>query len=338
MKLSIITTIYQAEKTLPRLLDSMMAVKSKDIQFFLLDNGSTDGSLEICKNYASRDSRFVIHHLDENIGYIRARNLGLEIVDCDYVGFSDSDDYLNPNGYDEAIESLYKREYDLLIGAWNIIYEARIIHHYPPFQIGPYDRNKIQEIILPQIFGFLPHRPMLEGFMWKQIFRKKIIDQNKIRFNEELKPYEDMLFNAKVISQCNKILISNNILYNYIVNPQSITAKIFQNYSLHNEYQRRLILFNEFKNIIPDQNCINALANNQIQSILIMIYNAARCYTISKIYKEMREVMNNEHIDFAVSNVSSNTPFSLSIGRRLLQFRCIKILSIIAKLRHFYLS
>ena len=57
MKVSIITTIYKAEKDLPRLLDSMMALKSPELEFFLIDNGSPDRCGEICAEYASRDSR-----------------------------------------------------------------------------------------------------------------------------------------------------------------------------------------------------------------------------------------------------------------------------------------
>ena len=74
MKLSIITTIYKAEKDLPRLLDSMMQQKSPELEFFLIDNGSPDRCGEIAAEYAMRDSRFTLYTIKDNIGYIRARN------------------------------------------------------------------------------------------------------------------------------------------------------------------------------------------------------------------------------------------------------------------------
>ena len=98
MKISIITTVYKAEQDLPRLLDSMMAQKSPGLEFFLIDNGSPDRCGEICREYAKKDPRFTVYTLKENIGYIRARNLGIKVCDGDYVGFCDSDDYLEPGG------------------------------------------------------------------------------------------------------------------------------------------------------------------------------------------------------------------------------------------------
>ena len=98
MKISIITTVYKAEQDLPRLLDSMMAQKAPELEFFLIDNGSPDRCGEICREYAEKDPRFTVYTLEENIGYIRARNLGLEVCDGDYVGFCDSDDFLGGCG------------------------------------------------------------------------------------------------------------------------------------------------------------------------------------------------------------------------------------------------
>ena len=78
MRISIVTTIYKAEKDLPRLLDSMMALRNPDLEFYLIDNGSPDRCGEICAEYARKDSRFFVLTLKENIGYIRARMLGLK--------------------------------------------------------------------------------------------------------------------------------------------------------------------------------------------------------------------------------------------------------------------
>ena len=70
MKISIITTIYKAEKELPRLLDSMMAQKSSELEFFLIDNGSPDKCGEICRDYAKRHGRFKTFTIKDNIGHI----------------------------------------------------------------------------------------------------------------------------------------------------------------------------------------------------------------------------------------------------------------------------
>ena len=83
MKVCIITTVYNAAEDLPRLLNSMMAQKSSELEFFLIDNGSTDNSRSICEEYAKLDNRFKIFIIKENVGYICARNIGIKEVTAD---------------------------------------------------------------------------------------------------------------------------------------------------------------------------------------------------------------------------------------------------------------
>ena len=166
MKVSIITTIYKAEKDLPRLLDSMMALKSPELEFFLIDNGSPDRCGEICAEYAKKDSRFVIRTLKDNIGYIGARNLGLREVDAEYVGFCDSDDFLQPQGYDKAITKLKETDCDLYVSSYvECSGDVHVIRR-PPFDTGIY-RNAELSTLKVQFYGFLPGLSQLKGFVWK---------------------------------------------------------------------------------------------------------------------------------------------------------------------------
>lgn len=278
MKLSIITTVYQSEKDLPRLFESMTALKSPELEFFIINNGSTDGSAKICDTYAKKDSRFRIHTLEKNIGYIGARNLGLKLVDADYIGFCDSDDYLESGGYDKVIELLKAEPCDLYIGAWNKVTSDKHIQKLnSSLQNGRYTGAKIESELYPSFWGFYNSRPMHLGFMWKQVFRLDTIRKARIEFNETLIPCDDLLFNASMILKCNSVIVDNdNILYNYVVNVQSITARMQADINIEKEATLTKNLFERLNEIAPDKICQTALANHILKYICTIISRGSR--------------------------------------------------------------
>ena len=281
MKLSIITTVYKAEQDLPRLLDSMMAQKAPELEFFLIDNGSPDRCGEICREYAAKDPRFTVYTLEENIGYIRARNLGIEVCDGDYIGFCDSDDYLEPGGYDRAVERIRETDCDFYAAAFKTVAADWARVDLLPFAPGLYDREGIRETLLPQLFGHLNCRPMLQGFMWKHIIRRNIVTANGIRFYEPLKPYEDQLFNIDVMKRSRRVCIDDSVIYNYIVNEQSITAKMTVDFDAEAEWQRVRGLYDQ--KLRRSENALEhtALSNQAVWYIYIMALNMVKCARLS---------------------------------------------------------
>ena len=279
MKISIITTVYKAERDLPRLLDSMMAHKSPELEFFLIDNGSPDRCGEICQEYAALDPRFTVCTLKENIGYIRARNLGIEVCNGDYVGFCDSDDYLEPGGYDRAVERLRKTQCDFYITAWRTISSSETIN-FAPYKAGVYSGQEL----LPQAFGPVQGKGMLHGFAWKQIFRRSILTEGQLQFMEELKPYEDQVFNIDMLSRCEIVCVDEQILYNYIVNEQSITAQLASNFDAEAEWNRIEALYREKNARVQEPMHREAMCNQLLQSLYTLALNMVKCkkYTVGK--------------------------------------------------------
>lgn len=276
MKLSIITTVYQAEKDLPRLLDSMMTNKSSELEFLLIDNGSTDESANICAEYSKQDSRFKIHTLKENIGYIRARNLGISIVKADYIGFCDSDDFIENGAYDNIIGKLKKYDCDLIIGGWNTIINRHVIRNIPPFRCEYYSSKADLEKLMSQFFGPTDKLPMVRGFMWKQFFRLSLLRENGLRFRENMKPYEDMFLNAQYFKVCESILVTDDIIYNYIVNPKSITVKQISDLNIEEEGTRISELILSLRKEAENEACITATANQGLIMLGTMISLASK--------------------------------------------------------------
>lgn len=331
MKLSIITTIYKAERDLPRLLDSMMAQKSLELEFFLIDNGSPDRCGEICAEYARKDSRFVVCSLTDNIGYIGARNLGIERCTGDYIGFCDSDDYLVPGAYDRVVEIIHSTGCDLYITSYNTQSGAQIQICDMPFPVGVYDVNRIKTEIFPSAFGRLKNREMLSGFMWKQVFRREIIVANKVRFDEQLKPFEDQVFNIDVIPNCDLIYIDNNIIYNYVVSTTSITGQICTSIDYIASWKRIELLYLEKCKRAHEKECIVASANTALVMVYSLVLQIATTSNMSPFYctRIFREIVNMEVLKNIVNTSDSYISLPMSFVRNALRLRLFGLLFLV---------
>ncbi len=325
MKVSIITTVYQAENDLPRLLDSMVAQQSHDLEFLLINNGCTDGSAAICAEYASRDSRFKILTLDKNIGYIAARNLGLNTVNADYVGFCDSDDCLEPGGYDKAIEAIKATECDFYIAGWNVRNGDCCRKFLPPFKSGLHDKSSLQKNLLPQFFGSLSNRPMMQAFMWKQLIRKSLISNVDLKFIEFLKPCEDIVFNATIACSAKSVYIDYNTIYNYIVSESSITGKMVSSYDLSREYQRSKELHYTLLKITDNPICKLANANKTLYSIVTMISRLEQTVGIKRGLQLFRDTIELSFIK-EICNDAKPKSISMKVFSFLLEHGYYKLL------------
>ena len=114
MKLSVIIPIFNGEDTLQRCLDSVVSQQVEDLEIILVNDGSTDKSLQICEQFAKHHEQTVIIEQD-NQGLSVARNSGLQVATGDYVTFVDCDDYLESNSYKALISKLNEdKDIDIL--------------------------------------------------------------------------------------------------------------------------------------------------------------------------------------------------------------------------------
>ena len=99
-KISVIVPVWNAEPFLHRCVDSILAQTYQNLEVLLVDDGSTDSSLQICQSYADKDSRVQVFH-KENGGQASARNYALDRVTGDFIGFVDDDDWIYPEMYEK---------------------------------------------------------------------------------------------------------------------------------------------------------------------------------------------------------------------------------------------
>ncbi len=322
--ISVITTIYKAEKDLPRLLDSMMALKCPDLEFFLIDNGSPDRCGDICTEYAKKDSRFFLYTLKDNIGYIRARMLGIKECHGDYVGFCDSDDYLEPGGYDKAVQIIRKEDCDLYITAHKTHDDDIEKLNYPPLKRGRYEGDSIINGILPQAFGFLKGRERLHGFMWKQIYRKSILHDYQILLIEDLKPWEDQIFNIDVIQHCERIFVDDTVIYNYFVNTESVTSSMIKEFDAEDFWRKARLLYVEKSKRahFRIENRANSNATVELLDLLVVTLCKNPTASSNEVVKTLKRVLDRDNVFEKILKSSSNSDLNI---RFMFVKMCLKL-------------
>lgn len=202
--ISIIVPVYNAEKTLERCVRALIGQTYQNIEIILVNDGSKDDSLRICRNFAGKDSRVTV--IDKpNGGVSSARNAGLEIVHGEFVMFCDSDDWVEPDWCDGMIANYIPG--DLTV--------CEIARDDIGNQEAEIENDLVVEIAERRDFL---HYPMLMCSPVNKIFARGIIEKNKLRFPEELSLGEDFSFVLAYLCGIDgKVRFINRKLYYYDV-------------------------------------------------------------------------------------------------------------------------
>lgn len=197
IKFSIIVPVFNRQSSIGKCIESIQNQDYSNYECILIDDGSTDHSLQICKKYAENDKRFLVLH-KENGGVSSARNMALDRVHGIWLCFVDSDDTIKPN----HLSSLLKRDkdgVDIVFCGYQDTYIDKVITH---------SYNDIVYIGKNSIRDFLRDTDVLWHMIpWDRMFRADIIKKNHICFNEKLSISEDRLF-----------------CYNYLVHTRGIAT------------------------------------------------------------------------------------------------------------------
>ena len=217
---SIIVPIYNAEKTLSKCLDSICEQTFESYEVILIDDGSTDQSLSICKRYEIQNKRFHVHH-QNNAGPSAARNAGLDIAEGKWICFVDSDDCIEASYLQEIWDAAQNYDADVVFIGHNKVNESGAKEAFLP---GEVMENNIKTALA------LSEHDMF-GYTWIKAFRRDSI--KKIRFDASLNLFEDEVFTCQVIPNCRRIGVVNKPIYNYnIGDGSSLIGRTHQDYCL----------------------------------------------------------------------------------------------------------
>jgi len=178
-KVSLIIPVYNKKKFLVRCLDSLENQTEKDVQIILIDDGSTDGSSEICKEYAKRNNWE--YYKTKNKGVSEARNLGLDKAKNKYVTFLDADDALVPEALD-IMTRITRHEFNICqFGQYRCHGVTAYKDH---FRKGYYNLDGL---------------PRRWAMVWNKLYKKSFLNKYKIRFIKDMQFGEDEIFNIRCI-------------------------------------------------------------------------------------------------------------------------------------------
>lgn len=215
-KLSIIVPVYNVEKYLEKCIDSILNQDYKNFELILVNDGSTDGSLEICKRYLSVDKRIKLIN-KPNGGLSSARNAGLDIACGQYIGFVDSDDWIEKDMYYTLLSIADKYKSDIV----QCEYESVMEDNYKINNNQLIVTNFTNVQAIDQMYG---DRYISSTVTWNKIYNKKLFET--IRFPVG-KLHEDEFTTYKLLYESKIVTCINKKLYYYRKTPNSIMNSKF---------------------------------------------------------------------------------------------------------------
>lgn len=213
--ISIIVPVYNVEKYLEKCVDSIINQTYKNLEIILVDDGATDSSGKLCDELAKIDNRIKVYH-KENGGLSDARNYGVEKSTGEYIGFVDSDDYIDAEMYEKLYEAIKKENVDVVECNLKIIYPDRVELFTEQKYYNVYTKQEYLEeyLKIEKIFGSACVR-----LIKSDIAKKLKFPVGKL--------YEDTYYAYDLIEKVDRYVIMNNPYYNYLMRENSITNTKF---------------------------------------------------------------------------------------------------------------
>ena len=199
---SIIVPVYNKEKYLEKCIESILNQTYRKLELILVNDGSTDKSLKICKNYQKQDNRIKIINFNSNKGVSFARNQGLKAVTGDYIGFVDADDTIRSDMLEMQLNDIVRYGADIVQCGAIINGKNETLNDRIQF----YQGNQY-------IMKTLLNNWIITPYVWDKLFDKNLISE--IKFNEKFEKNEDQLFVYQAIKNSDKFITNNLPLYNY---------------------------------------------------------------------------------------------------------------------------
>ena len=206
-KLSVVIPIFNAELYLTRCLDSVISQTFKNIEIILVNDGSSDNSLEICERYKKNDNRIRI--IDKkNEGVSAARKDGINLSTGNYITFVDADDYLHKDMYSDLVKVIIDEGCDILESGYLLIDEHDVLINKCILQ------NEMNIGANQCLTSYLSNKNS-ETFLWNKIYKRELFEDIDL---PELRYSEDYLWNVLLYSKCKKSVVTEKTYYYYYKN------------------------------------------------------------------------------------------------------------------------
>lgn len=275
--ISVIVPVYKVESFLERCVKSITSQTYHNLEIILIDDGSPDNCPKMCDEFKNADNRIKVIH-KQNSGVSSARNDALKIASGKYVAFVDSDDWIEPNMYEEMVSCAEKEDADLVFCRVREAYDDGTFNNLVEENLDKIKNKEIKYLFCNARKGC--RLANLISTPWRTLYKKEIVDG--LKFNESLKYGEDLYFVLDAIEKSNKISVCDKYLYNYFKNTNSVCNSIndsyFANTKKFHEHSKKYIKQKnlDFEYLINHlylyRNVINKASQNDFEKIMKDMY------------------------------------------------------------------
>ena len=220
-KITIIMPVYNVKLYLKQALDSVINQTLDDLEIICIDDCSTDGSIDILREYAQKDSRIKLVELKENQGQGNARNLAISMAKGKFVMFLDPDDWYELNACELAYKQILKNENDFVMFGFKQYYEDTKQSEVMTYWLEPF--NSVLEETNIKILD-LNTNFMQNAFSVCRIYNREFLNKNQIRYSDD-RIDQDNIFVVNAFISTNNISILQEPIYNYRINHKSTSFK-----------------------------------------------------------------------------------------------------------------
>lgn len=323
--ISIIIPVYNGEKYISRMIDSILGQTYKNYELIIVNDGSNDDTFNIISQYSSLENVVIIDK--ENTGVSDTRNVGLNKANGDYIIFLDADDYVEK----EFLEKLYFRikedNSDVAMCQYKEISAETIvfINDLKDYD-DVLDSIRIKQELIPSMIANVKGKSLVKGLVWRTLIKKKLIHENRLLFDKNIAIAEDMIFLMQVYYCANSISIVKDHLYNYYRYEGSTLTKYFKD-----NFNKNMYFHDTLIDLLKKQNiylmCEHLYLSNRFSMYTTSFSNCMRNKNGTK--EQYREFM-EFYKYFYTDEYARKIKFSHIKGSR-------KIIYILMKLRFKYL-
>ncbi len=290
--ISVIVPVYKAEKYLDRCVNSIINQTYKNLEIILVDDGSPDESGKMCDLFAEKDSRIKVIH-KENGGQSSARNVALDIMTGDYVGFVDSDDWIEKDMFSCLYSLVEEHGAEIAVCGvqcdWSSGKTTFFNSNYPK-------EKEIEHWTKIDALRELPLNNKITNAPWNKLFERRIFDGLRMR---EGSVFEDFEIMPKCVERADKIVYNPIPMYHYIMTEESTTRGTFQEKRFVEAEISREIVQRYRENYPELMGYVNA---RHVEIYLSLIYASAKSPQFSErrnqLMKEIRTMNSKDFFSF----------------------------------------
>lgn len=289
VRISVIIPVYNSDEYLAKSLDSVINQTYQDMEIILVDDGSTDRSLEICQGYAKKDERIFVFH-QKNKGAASARKMGVKKARGDYITFVDSDDWIDPCFLRTLYQLAERYQADIVASGCLVEKDRDSFQKINQFEAMCYDKKALKDKIYPSMLYFEDNSLYCFGilqYLWGKLYRRSLIEGCISRLDEEIYDGEDVACVFHACLRASSIVIDNQAYYHYRIREDSIcTSKRDEKYfvnavKLYYYMEQVFHDSGEYNIMLPQlKHFIAYFINNGIKSAFGCGYEKAYSYSI----------------------------------------------------------